>query len=501
MIEQDHLFYRLSRAVCILCFQPRAIRCTPFQGAKIVTRYPVARAAVLYFLLAAIFQPAFGKDKVDLLISGGTILTMDGTHRIVENGAIAIRGDRIVEVGPAAQLRDRYEAAQLLSAAGQLVMPGFVNGHNHAPMVLFRGIADDMKLSDWLQKFIFPAEARNVNREFVEAGTALACLEMIRSGTTTYADMYYFEDQVAEVTAQAGLRGVLGETIIQFPAPDNKTPQEGLSYAERFIKRWKGNALIEPAVAPHAPYTNSAETIRACKELADKYAVPVLIHVSETQDESTEMRQKYGMTSTQWLASLGALGPNVFFSHGVWLSEDDLGLIKKYGVTITHNPESNMKLASGTAPIERILALGIPLGLGTDGAASNNDLDMFEAMDITAKLHKLILKDPAATPAEQVVEMATIGGARALRLDKDIGSLENGKKADLILVDLNEAHAVPLYNYYSHLVYALKSADVRTTVINGKVVMRDGRFLTLDSKKVIERAREMQKRIAASLKN
>ena len=458
-------------------------------------------ALTLVLLLAAILQPAFGKEKVDLLISGGTILTMDPARRIVENGAVAIRADRIVDIGPAVQLRERYEAAQVLSAAGQLVMPGLINGHNHAPMVLFRGIADDMKLSDWLHKYIFPAEAKNVSKEFVESGTALACLEMIRSGTTTYADMYYFEDQVAEITAQAGMRGVLGETILLFPAPDNKTPEEGLSYAEKFIKRWKGNALIEPAVAPHAPYTNSADTIRACKALADKYSVPVLIHVAETQEEVKEIRQKYGMTSTQWMASLGALGPNVFFSHGVWLTEDDLALIKKFGVTVTHNPESNMKLASGTAPIGRMLALGIPVGLGTDGAASNNDLDMFEAMDITAKLHKLVLMDPSAMPAEQVVEMATIGGARALGLDKETGSLENGKKADLILIDLSEAHAVPLYNYYSQLVYALKSADVRTTIINGKVVMRDGRVLTLDSKRVIEKAREMQKRIAASLKN
>jgi 5-methylthioadenosine/S-adenosylhomocysteine deaminase len=455
-------------------------------------------------LCGALFScvaPAHGKDKIDLLITGGTVVTMDAAKRIVTDGAVAIRADRIVAVGPAADLGRQYQAAKTLPAAGKLVMPGLINGHNHAPMVLFRGLADDMKLSDWLQKYIFPAEAKNASRDFVEAGTALACLEMIRSGTTTYADMYYFEDQVAQVTALAGMRGILGETIIQFPVADNKTPEEALSYTEQFIKRWKGNGLIVPAVAPHAPYTNSAATLQSCKALADKYSVPVLIHVAETQDETTEIRQKYGKTPVGWLEGLGVLGPNVVISHGVWLTEPDLDVVRRKGVGVAHNPESNMKLASGTAPVIRMLALGIPVGLGTDGAASNNDLDMFEAMDITAKLHKLVLVDPAALPAEQVVEMATIGGAAAQHMEKEIGSLEKGKKADVIVIDLNEAHAVPMYNIYSHLVYALKGADVSDSIINGKVVMRNGRVLTLDAARVVARAREMQKKIAESLKN
>jgi 5-methylthioadenosine/S-adenosylhomocysteine deaminase len=461
---------------------------------------PVVVAGVLCLLvLAANLSLVIGKEKVDLLVSGGTVITLDGTRRVLEHGTVAVRGERIVAVGAGAELAEKYQAARRIDARGKIVLPGLVNTHNHAPMTLLRGLADDMALMDWLQKFIFPAEAKNVSKEFVESGTALACLEMIRSGTTTYADMYYFEDQVAEVTARAGMRGVLGETILQFPAPDNKTPEEALTYTESFIRRWKGNPLIVPAVAPHAPYTNSAETLKAAKALADRYGVPLTIHISETQDEVRQIREKYGVTATQWLDQLGVLGPNVFLNHGVWLTEQDLAIIKLRGAAVTHNPESNMKLASGTAPVVRMLALGIPVGLGTDGAASNNNLDMFEAMDFTAKLHKLITMNPAALPAQTVVEMATLGGARALGLEKELGSLEAGKRADIILVDTGAAHAQPLFNVYSQLVYSLKGSDVTTSIINGKVVMLDRRVLTLDEKQILEKVREMRRRILASL--
>ncbi len=462
----------------------------------------VLRPSSFFLLLCLVFppvQPASAKEKADLLISGGTVVTMDAGRRLVENGAIAVRGERIIDLGPSAEILGKYDAARRVSARGQIILPGLINTHNHAPMVLFRGIADDLKLMDWLQNYIFPAEAKNVTAEFVEWGTRLACLEMIRSGTTTYSDMYYFEDRVAAATAEAGMRGVLGETIIQFPAPDNKTPEDALSYTERFIKHWRTSALITPAVAPHAPYTNSAETLKACKALADKYGVPMIIHVSETQDEARQIKEKYGTTSTKWLEKLGVLGPGVLFNHAVWLTEEDLAAIRGNGVTVSHNPESNMKLASGTAPVARMLALGIPVGLGTDGAASNNNLDMFEVMDFTAKLHKLIAMDPTVLPAQQVVELATIGGARALHKDKDIGSLEPGKKADLILVDCGRAHALPLYNVYSQLVYDLKGADVRTSVINGKLVMLDGRVLTLDDAGIKQKAQMFRRRILESL--
>jgi 5-methylthioadenosine/S-adenosylhomocysteine deaminase len=265
------------------------------------------------------------------------------------------------------------------------------------------------------------------------------------------------------------------------------------------MQHWKGHALIVPAVAPHAPYTNSADTLKAAKALADKYSLPMIIHVSETQDEGKHIRDRHGMTSTQWLDSLGVLGPNVVFHHGVWLSDDDLAILRRRGVSVSHNPESNMKLASGTAPVVRMLALGIPVGLGTDGAASNNNLDMFQAMDFAAKLHKLVQMDPTALPAERVVEMATIGGARCLGLQKETGSLEAGKRADFIVIDANGAHALPRYNVYSHLVYALKGSDVSTSVINGKVVMLDRRVLTLDEAAIKAKAREYQAKIQAGI--
>jgi len=452
---------------------------------------------VLWPPLAA-FLPA--AEKVDLLVSGGIVLTMDAERRVLEDGAVAVAGDRIVAVGPAAALALRYRAGRTIDARGKIVMPGLINTHNHAPMVLLRGVADDLALMDWLQKFIFPAEARNVTREFVQWGTALACAEMIRTGTTTYADMYYFEDQVAEETARSGMRGVLGETILEFPVPDNQTWQEALTYTEKFIRRWKGNPLVIPAVAPHAPYTNSEKSLKACKSLADRYGVPLIIHVSETRDEVKKILEKYGTTSTRWLDQIGILGPSVLFAHGVWLTEEDLAIVKRRGVGLAHNPESNMKLASGTAPVIRILALGIPLGLGTDGAASNNNLDMFEAMDFAAKLHKLVAMDPAVLPAASVVEMATIGGARALGMDKEIGSLEPGKRADIILVDPESVGGQPMFNVYSQLVYVLKGANVLTSIINGKVVMRDRQLVTLDERRILQKAGEYQKRIADSLK-
>ena len=455
------------------------------------------RFAFLAFLLLIFSASSLSaKERVDLLVSGGTLVTMDAARHILEDGAIAIRGERILDIGPAPEMMKRYDARQQIAAKGKIILPGLINTHNHAPMVLFRGIADDLKLDVWLEKNIFPLESRNVTRDFVKWGTALACLEMIRSGTTTYADMYYFEDQVAEVTARAGMRGVLGETVLQYAAPDNRTTAEALAYAKAFIERWKAHSLIVPAVAPHAPYTNTAESLVACKQLADQFGVPILIHVSETQKEEKQIRGKYGMSETRWLESLNLLGPNVLFNHGVWLSPEDLAIVKKHGVGISHNPESNMKLASGTAPVPQMLELGIAVGLGTDGAASNNNLDMFEAMDFAAKLHKLTTMDPTVLPAAQVLEMATIGGARALRMDREIGSLEKGKKADIIVVETDSAHAQPLFNVYSQLVYDVKGSDVGTSIINGKVVMLDRKVLTLDEQPIVQKAKEYRSRIA-----
>jgi 5-methylthioadenosine/S-adenosylhomocysteine deaminase len=458
---------------------------------------PGTRPVLLLFLLLSFTSILPAKEKADLVVRGGVLVTMDPSRHILDDGAIAIRGERILDIGPSLEISGRYDARRVISAAGKIVLPGLINTHNHAPMVLFRGIADDLKLDVWLEKNIFPLEAKNVTGEFVKWGTALACLEMIRSGTTTFADMYYFEDEIAEITSKAGMRGVLGETIIQFAAPDNRTPEEGLAYAARFIERWKSHALIVPAVAPHSPYTNKAESLNACKRLADAHGVPILIHVEETRDEGKPIREKFGMSETRWLESLNFLGSNVVFAHGVWLSEEDLGIVRKHGVSISHNPESNMKLASGTAPVPRMLAMNIPVGLGTDGAASNNNLDMFEAMDFAAKLHKLSAMDPTVLPAGQVLEMATIGGAKALQMSRDIGSLEKGKKADLILVETNTPRLQPLFNVYSQLVYDVKGSDVRTSIINGKVVMLDGKVLTLDEPQILRKTKEYQARIGS----
>ncbi len=451
--------------------------------------------AVVWFLSA--ISVSFSKEKIDLLVDGGTIVTMDSSRDILENGAIAIRGERILDIGASADIRKRYDSRRVIPAKGRIVLPGLINTHSHAPMSLLRGVADDLKLDVWLEKHIFPLEAKHVTREFVEWGTALACLEMIRSGTTTYADMYYYEDQIAEVTARAGMRGVLGETILQYATPDSKTTEEALAYADRFIRRWKSSPLIIPAIAPHAPYTNTAESLKACKLLADKHGVPLMIHVSETKDEAEQNRAKYGMNPAQWLQSLGILGPNVLFAHGVWLDEADLAIVQKHRVSISHNPESNMKLASGTAPVPRMLSLGITVGLGTDGPASNNNLDMFEAMDFAAKLHKLVSMDPTVLPASQVFEMATLGGARALKMDQEIGSLEKGKKADLILIETNAPHLQPLYNVYSHLIYSIKGRDVRTSIINGKVVMLERKVLTMDEARILRKAKEYQSAVSS----
>jgi 5-methylthioadenosine/S-adenosylhomocysteine deaminase len=453
-------------------------------------------AAFIVFSTIAIGQK---RENADLLIRGGTIVTMDAQERVLENAAIAVRGDQILAVGPIVEITKLYRPSKTIDAAGKLILPGLINTHNHAPMVLFRGIADDLALMDWLTGYIFPAEARNVNADFVRWGTLLACAEMIRSGTTTYADMYYFEDTLAEATRQAGMRAVLGETILDFPSPDHKTPQEALAYTERFIKKWKGDPLIHPAVAPHAPYTVATEILKACAALAGRYDVPLITHISETQDEQRQIREKYGKTPTRFLDDLGVLSARVLAAHCVWIDDQDLEILVRRQVGLAHNPESNMKLASGAAPIVKMLKAGARLGLGTDGAASNNDLNMFEAMDLASKLQKFHLADPTALPAREVVRMATSSGARALHMEKEIGSLEAGKKADIIIMDTDQAHLLPRYDVYSHLVYAYKGSDVLTTIIGGQVVFDKERTLTLDESQIRAKAREYKTRILASL--
>ncbi len=460
----------------------------------------VAGCVAALFGQAAPAKKRFAPEKIDLLVVGGSVVTMDAERRVLDEGAVAIRGDAIVAVGPRAELEAKYLPVRRLTARDKLVLPGLINGHTHAPMTLLRGVANDLTLQEWLEKYIFPAEARNVNEEFVRWGTRLAALEMIRGGTTTYADMYYFEDVVARETKAAGMRGVLGETILDFPTPDNKNPAQALSYTETFLKRWKGDSLIHAAIAPHSVYTCSEKTLRESAALARRYGAPILIHLSETKREIEETRAKRGLSPPAYLEKLGLLGADVLAAHCVWVDADDVALLALRQVGCVHNPSSNMMLASGVAPIRELREAGVRLGLGTDGpAGSNNDLNMMEEMDLAAKLQKITRMDPRALLAEQALEMATIGSARALHLEAEIGSLEPGKKADLILLATGAPHAVPSYGVYSQIVYSLKASDVQTVVIAGRIVMENRRVLTLDQAAIIAKAREFGDRVKRSL--
>jgi 5-methylthioadenosine/S-adenosylhomocysteine deaminase len=448
--------------------------------------------------------PAKEAVSFDLLVKNGTIVTMDANRRIIEEGVIAVRGDSIVFVGTQSELSSSamkgLDARQTIDAKGALVLPGFINGHGHAAMTLFRGLHDDVTLDEWLRKYIFPAEAKNVTEEFVRWGTRLAAAEQIRGGVTTFADMYYFEDAVAEETKAAGMRGVLGETFIDFPAPDNKTNAAMLDYTEKFLKRWQGDPLIHAATAPHSIYTCSKKTLQDAATLSRKYNAPILIHVAEMKKELDDSRAQNGTTPVQYLDKIGFLGPDVVAAHCIFVDDTDRQILAQKQVGCVHNPSSNMMLASGVSPVPELRATGVAVGLGTDGVAgSNNDLDLMEEMDLAAKLQKITKMDPRALGAKTVVEMATIEGAKALHMEKEIGSIEVGKKADIILIGLDAPNAVPMYDVYAQLAYALKGCDVQTVVIGGRVVMRDHKLLTVDEPAAIAKAREYKTKVAASL--
>jgi 5-methylthioadenosine/S-adenosylhomocysteine deaminase len=453
-------------------------------------------------VLIVVSGTAVAQDKraVDLIVSGGTVVTMDGARAVYQDGSLAVRGDSIVAVGPRAEIESHYRGAQVIDARGHLVLPGFINGHTHVPMTLFRGLHDDVTLNDWLYKYIFPAEAKNVNEDFVRWGTRLAAAEQIRAGVTTFADMYYFEDAIAEETKAAGMRGVLGETFIDFPAPDNKSEAEMLAYTEKFLKRWQGDPLIHAAAAPHSIYTCSKKTLQDAAALARKYHAAILIHVAEMKKEWEDSEKANGMSPVQYLENIGVLGPDMVAAHCIFVDEADRKLLAERGTGCVHNPSSNMMIASGVSPVAEMRAAGVAVGLGTDGpAGSNNDLDLMEEIDLAAKLAKISKMDPLALNAKAVVEMATIDGARALHMQKNIGSLEAGKKADLVLISLNEPNAVPMYDIYAQIAYSLKESDVDTVLIGGRVVMRDRRLLTVDEPAVLEKAREYGMAVKKSL--
>lgn len=431
----------------------------------------------------------------DIIISNAMIVTMDEDSRIIENGAIVIIGDKIHALGTMDEILEEYSAPKIIDGRNKLVMPGLINTHTHSPMTIFRGFADDLPLQEWLYEHIFPVEAEFINKENVIAGSKLAMLEMLKSGTTTFNDMYYYADEIAKVAEKAGIRAVISEGLIDYAVPNSETPEQGIEYTEKMIQKWADHPLVTICVAAHAPYSSSADLIKTSKALADKYNVPFNIHVAETKKEFDQMTELYGLTPVEYLDSLGVLGENVVAAHGIHLTDRDIEIFVERGVGIAHNPECNMKLASGVAPVPAILAKGGKVGLGTDGVASNNNLDMFDEMKIAAILHKLFNNDPTVLDAKTAIELATIRGAEVMGMDDIIGSLENGKKADMIIIDLNTPHAYPLYNIYSQIVYSLKSSDVETVIINGKIAMEQRNILNLDEESIFESIKTISEKI------
>ena len=418
-------------------------------------------------------------SSVDLLLTHGLLLTVDGQNRTIPDGAVAVRGGRIAAVGATAELL-ALPAAEVIDARGGIIMPGLVNTHTHAAMTLFRGLADDLPLLTWLNEHIFPAEA-GLDAEQVRRGALLACAEMILSGTTTFCDMYLFEAAVGRAVQQAGMRAVIGEVLFDFPSPSYGELENGFGCTERLIDEFRGDPLITVAVEPHSPYLCRPELLARAFRLAERRGLPLVIHLAETAGEVETIGARYGRTPVGHLAALGLLAANVLACHCVALTEEDIGLLQAHAVKVSHNPESNMKLAAGIAPVPRMLAAGICVGLGTDGAASNNNLDLFQEMDTAAKLHKGHALDPTVMDAQTVLRMATIDGARALGLGERIGSIEPGKQADLIIINTHKPHLTPMHHPASQLVYAARGGDVATVVIDGRIVMRERRILTFDA--------------------
>jgi 5-methylthioadenosine/S-adenosylhomocysteine deaminase len=434
------------------------------------------------------------KERVDLLIHGGIVLTMNPNLDQIDRGAVAIKGDSILAVGSRESVQVKYNAHEVVDIPDSIVMPGLINTHTHAPMSLFRGLADDLPLMEWLKDHIFPAEAR-LTEEMVYWGALLACGEMILSGTTTFCDMYLFEEQVARAAKRAGMRALVGEVLYDFPSPNYGPPENGLVYTRELIERWKGDSLISIGVEPHALFTCSPQLLKDTKNLAQRYNVPLIVHLSETKSEVDEIIQRYGATPVCHLNNIGLLDKSLIAIHCVNLTDHDMDLLAERDVKVVHCPESNMKLASGFAPIPDLLRRGVNVSLGTDGPASNNNLDLFQEMDIAAKLHKLRTKDPTVTNARQVLRMATIDAAKTLGLERDVGSIEKGKKADIVIVDTSRPHLTPMYDVYSHLVYAANGGDVVTSIINGQVIMKDRNIFTFDIREVMERVNRISKAV------
>ncbi|MCF8111305.1 MAG: amidohydrolase [Desulfobacteraceae bacterium] len=428
---------------------------------------------------------------VDVLIENGILVTVNPDFDIIENSAVAVKDGSIVYAGRAGGL-NRQDAQKVIDATGCIVMPGLVNTHTHLPMSLFRGLADDLPLEKWLTEHIFPAEASHINPETVRAGTLLSCAEMLLSGTTCCCDGYFYEHAVAESLEKAGIRAVLGQGIVDFPTPDSPDPSKSLDTAMEFVRAWQNkSSRISPSIFCHSPYTCSSQTLTRAKQAAKEAGVLFQIHAAETQNEAGLCGLDKDASIIGYLADQGALDENTLASHCVWINAVDISILHDTGAGVSHNPESNMKLASGIAPVPALVDAGVKTGLGTDGCASNNNLDMFEAMDFAAKLHKAAAGDPAVMDAETVVRMATIEGARTLGMDRLTGSIEEGKAADIIVIDAKRPHLVPMYHPESHLVYSVCGADVAHVMVEGKMLVSDGRLVHMDLKDIIARANKI----------
>jgi 5-methylthioadenosine/S-adenosylhomocysteine deaminase len=438
------------------------------------------------------------EDRCDIVIHGGTVITANDDLDVIPNGLICIRGNRLARIAACPPNGSLPPAAKTIDASGMLVLPGLVNTHTHMPMTLLRGLADDLPLQQWLETHIFPAESRHIDPDAVQTGALLACAEMILSGTTTCCDGYFFEDDVARAALQSGMRAILGQGVIDLPAPGVPDAADNVSAAERFVARWQdASTLLQPSIFCHAPYTCSATTLLAAKKAADKAGVLFQIHTAETQTESRRLKGRQ-RSPVQYLDRLGLLDGNTLLVHCVWLDEADIEIIARRGAAVAHCPESNMKLASGVAPVTELIAAGVAVGLGTDGCASNNNLDLFEEMDTTAKLHKVHRMDPTVADAGTVLRMATAGAAAAVGQGQEIGTLERGKKADLVLLDARQPHLVPLYHPISQVVYAAKGSDVHTSIIDGRVVLEERRLLSLNLAQILDRACELGRKIERS---
>jgi 5-methylthioadenosine/S-adenosylhomocysteine deaminase len=444
------------------------------------------------------------KDNQLIRLTNGFIVTMDEDFSIFEPGDLIIQGDTIVAVGKSGELDGSYDNAQTIDCSGKVIVPGLINAHTHVPMTLLRGLADDLRLDVWLMGYMMPVEREFVSPDFCRVGTGLACAEMIRSGVTCFVDMYYFEEQVAQTTAEAGLRGICGQTILKFPSPDAPSYEDALARTREFLEAWKDHPLIVPAVAPHAPYTSTPEILQACVDLALEFDVPLHTHLAETYGEVEDWREKYDMPVIPWVKKQGLFEAKVIAAHCVHIDEGVMHTLQHANAGVAHNPSSNLKLASGFAPVTEMLETGLNVGVGTDGPASNNDLDIFDDMRLASFIAKAVTSDPTVLPARQAFTMATRMGAAAIHMDHIIGSLEPGKKADVVVLDLNRTHSLPRFDrdpdaIYSRLVYSAKSTDVTDVMVAGRWLMTGGQLLTVDEAALQAEAAEYAQRIDAFL--